>query len=365
MISRRRFLVAAAQAALSGPVVAGAAPIQGLRQIAASRGLLFGSMIRGELLAKNRAYAELIARECGLFVSREMHFDYLEPHRGAFEFGRVDEDRAWAEAHQMQLRGACLLWGEHVPDWFAGLGDRAAATRAMTDHIAMVCRHFAGRMQSWDVVNEAIKPEEGRADGLRRTAFLDLVGSEYLDIAFRTARESDPKAKLVYNEFGIELDRPDQQKKRDAVLRLLDGFKKRGVPIDALGVQSHLRTDLMANFNDRVFADFLRAVADRGLEIMLTELDVGDRAAPADIARRDALVAAACRRYLDAVLADRAVTAVISWGLTDRDDWVNSPKNPERRADGLAARPLPFDADYLPKPAYVAIAEALNAAPQQ
>jgi endo-1,4-beta-xylanase len=245
------------------------------------------------------------------------------------------------------------------------LEDRADAVRAVHDHIARVCGHFAGRVQSWDVVNEAINLKHGRPDGLRRTVFLDLIGPEYLDIAFRAARQADPKAALVYNDFDFELGISWEADRRRVLLGLLDGFKKRGVPIDAVGLQSHLRTDTFDRFDEKVFADFLRELADRGLAILLSELDVSDRNAPADIARRDRLVASVYRRYLDVALANRAVTAVISWGLTDADRWVNSGTNPERRADGLPARPLPFDADYVPAPAYVAIAEALAAAPKR
>jgi endo-1,4-beta-xylanase len=220
-------------------------------------------------------------------------------------------------------------------------------------------------VDSWDVVNEAIKLEHGRADGLRRTVFLDAIGPEYLDIAFRTARAADPKAKLVYNEFGVELDVPWQRDRRRAMLGLLDGFKKRGVPIDAVGIQSHLTTDTFDKFNEKVFSDFLQALADRGLTILLSELDVGDRQAPAAVPRRDAEVARVYRRFLDVALANKAVTTVISWGLTDREPWTNSDENRNKRTDGLPGRPLLFDADYLPKPAYVAVAEALNAAPQR
>jgi endo-1,4-beta-xylanase len=355
----------AAAAASAVPRLGDAAPIAGLRQIAASRGLLFGSMVRGDVLPKDRAYADMIARECNLFVSREMHFDYLEPKRGAFDFAAVDAEHDWAVAHRMQLRGTSLLWGEHVPGWFARLDDRSDATRAVSAHIDRVCRHFAGKMQSWDVVNEGIKLEQGRPDGLRRTAFLELIGPEYLDVAFHAAREADPRASLVYNDFGFELAVPWERDRRRAVLALLDGFKKRGVPIDAVGIQSHLSTDTFAKFDDKVFADFLRELADRGLKIMLSELDVHDRNAPADIARRDALIASIYRHYLDVALANQAVSVVVSWGLTDGDRWINSPQNPDRRADGLPARPLPFDAEYAPKPAYVAIAEALDAAPKR
>jgi endo-1,4-beta-xylanase len=149
------------------------------------------------------------------------------------------------------------------------------------------------------------------------------------------------------------------------MLELLDGLRKRNVPIDTVGIQSHLTTDTMDRFNDKVFSDFLRALSDRGVTILLSELDVGDRVAPAAIAPRDAEVASAYRRFLDVGLANKAVTAVISWGLTDRDNWVNSGENRNKRPDGLPARPLLFDAEYLPKPAYAAVAEALKAAPQR
>lgn len=364
MLSRRGFVLAAGAAGLVAPTICGAAPVVGLRRIAEPKGLLFGSMIRGSALGKDRVLADTAARECNLFVCRVMHWDYVEPRRGTYEFAQPDADVAWAEAHQMKFRGHALLWGEHAPKWFAAIEDRADGVRAITEHIARLCRRFAGRMHSWDVVNEAIRPDLGRPDGLRPTAYLDLVGPEYLDIAFRAAREADPKARLVYNDFDVELDLAWHQQKRRALLQLLDGFKKRDVPIDMVGLQGHLEIEKMRDFKEKVFEGVLRELTDRGLEIMITELDVVDRAAPADIKRRDAEVASAYRRYLDVALANRAVKAAITWGLSDRDSWITSGNYPKtKRADGLPPRPLPFDLDYLPKPAYVAIAEALNAAP--
>jgi endo-1,4-beta-xylanase len=97
---------------------------------------------------------------------------------------------------------------------------------------------------------------------------------------------------------------------------------------------------------------------------MLTEMDVVDVGAPSDIAARDAAVAAVYKTYLDAALANPALKNVITWGLSDHDSWIVHTSEPDfQRDDGLAARPLPFDADLKPKPAYFAIAEALKAAP--
>lgn len=364
LLSRRQFVLAVAGASLVMPTIGSAAPTAGLRQIAETKGLLYGSMIRGSDLGKDRVLADTAARECNLFVCRVMHWDYVEPKRGVYQYAQPDADVAWADTNRMKFRGHALLWGEHVPKWFASIEDRADGARAITDHIARLGRRFAGRMHSWDVVNEAIKPDSGRADGLRPTAFLDLLGPDYLDIAFRAAREADPKAKLVYNDFDVELDLPWHRQKRKALFELLDGLRKRNVPIDMVGLQGHLETEKMPNFNEKVFESVLRELTDRGLEIMITELDVIDRGAPADIKRRDAEVAAAYRRYLDVALANPSVKAVITWGLSDRDSWITNGQYKQTiRADGLTPRPLPFDTDYLPKPAYAAIAEALNAAP--
>jgi len=362
-LSRRR-LLAAAPAALAAPRFARAATIAGLRQIAAARGLLYGSIIRGRYFAKDRDYEAMAARECNLFVCDQLHWDYVEPRQFVDDFARPDADYAWAVAHGMQFRGHALLWGEHVPGWFRDLPDRAAAVRALTDHIARTCRHFAGHVESWNVVNEAVKIASGRPDGLRRTAFLDQIGPDYLDIAFRTAREADPKARLVLNEFDVELDMPRHERRRRALYGLLDEFKQRGTPIDTVGLESHLEIEQMPRFNAKVYEGLLRELTGRGLDIMLTELDVTDRGAPSDIAKRDAAVADAYSRYLGVALANPAVKAVITWGLTDRYSWITNGQYPDTtRADGLPPRPLPFDANYAPKPAYVAIAEALNAAP--
>lgn len=367
MISRRELLRTAAGGVLAWPTLAGsasAAPAAPLRDIAAERGLLYGAYLNlFDLFADKQAPA-IAARECGVMVSSQMDWSQLSPTPQTTDFKQLDINYRWARDHDMKFRGHVLVWGENVPAWFPELSTRAEAVKAMETHIAVMCRHFAGRMQSWDVVNEAIKLESGRPDGLRQTAFLEQIGPDYLDIAFHAARDSDPAAKLVYNEFGIEYDMPKQNARRHALLDLLDGFKRRGTPIDAIGIESHLATEWSDHFNDRVLAGFLRELSDRGLQIMLTELDVRDRGAPSDIARRDAEVASVYRRYLDVALDNRAVTAVITWGLFDRDSYLVEHHDPSlARPDGLPQRPLPFDSEDRPKPAYFALADALRRAP--
>ena len=275
------------------PALAAAEDPAGLRTIAAQRGLLYGSYLDLWDFQAQPDYAALAAHECGVMVSARMDWDSLTPIAPPENFADVDADAEWARTHDMKFRGHALVWGERAPNWFAQLPDRAAAIAALETHVATTCRHFAGRMQSWDVVNEAILISSGRPDKLRPHVFLDKIGPDYLDIAFRAARAADPHARLVYNEFGVECDLPDQLDKRRVLLGLIDGWKKRGTPIDAIGLQSHLSIADMAHFSDTGFSRFLDELAARGLEVMLTELDCIDKGAPADIAARDAAVAGA------------------------------------------------------------------------
>jgi endo-1,4-beta-xylanase len=366
MPTRRALLLGAAAAGSTvfRPALARAAVDAGapLHEIAAARGIAYGTYIYDEMLRREDDYTHLAEREAALVTSSSFHWAHVAPTPGENDFSGPDRVLAWSAAHELGLRGHTLIWGEAAPRWFAELPDRATATAAVEAHIAAIGRHFAGRLHSWDVVNEALKVNEGHADGLRRTVFYDKIGPGYLDIAFRAARAADPKTRLVYNEFDLELALPEHEAKRRAVLALIDGFKTRGTPIDALGLQSHLSTDGMAQFDEARFAGFLKEIADRGLEIMLTELDVIDRLAPADTTPRDAAVAETYRRYLDVALANPAVKTVISWGLTDRNSWIDWTNPRTRRADGLRPRPLAFDEGFRPKPAYFAIAAALRAA---
>jgi endo-1,4-beta-xylanase len=366
-MSRRRFLlstggVAGCWPALSLANTSSADP--GLGSIAASRGLLYGSLVRGTSLKNDTTYSAALARECRLVVSAlEMQWHNVSPTPISTDFSRGDAVYSWASDHEIKLRGHALVWHLQAPDWFADLPDRNAATRALRDHVHAMCSHFAGRIHSWDVINEAIQTNS-RADSLRETVFLEKIGPDYLDIAFRAAREADGHALLSLNEFGVEYDDSDSRNRRRAMLAIIDGFRRRNTPIDVIGIQSHLATEYNAKLNDRSLADFLKEISDRGLKIMITELDVVDRASPSDIPSRDGEVAALYKRYLDVTLDNRAVIGVVTWGLTDKDSWITRGDLANfHRADGLPARPLPLDDHYRRKPAYDAVAEAFRTAP--
>ncbi|HKV47191.1 MAG TPA: endo-1,4-beta-xylanase, partial [Candidatus Acidoferrales bacterium] len=213
----------------------------------------------------------------------------------------------------------------------------------------------AGKLHSWDVVNEAIDPASPRPDGLRASPWLELAGEDYIELAFRTARQADPKALLTYNDYGIELDTPKQADKRAKVLALVQRLHKSGI-IDAVGVQSHLSAG--DDVSSSGLRDFVRELHGMGLQVFVTELDVNTQKAQGTVADRDAEVAHIYREYLTHMLAEPNVTAVLTWGITDRYTWLNSPRY--ARPDGQPQRPLPFDSDYKPTPAFFVECAALD-----
>jgi endo-1,4-beta-xylanase len=371
-LSRRSVLLAAAAAAACArPAVYTQAAEQSLRELAAAKGVDYGAMVTWKswdgdnALNRDDAFSQLVQRECGLIVSAmEMFWGLNSETAGAFDFSGADEIADWAQAHGKKLRGHNLIWHEQTPKWFRGINDAAYGEKMLIEHVQGVCSRFAGRMHSWDVVNEVISSETDRPDGLRKTKYLDLLGPGYLDAAFHAAREADPKALLVINEYNVEYNVDHNERKRQSLLALIDGFKQRNTPIDAVGIQSHLWMDRRGIFDQGVLADFLKEISDRGLQIMITELDVIDVGAPTDIAARDQAVAAYYKDYLDVALANPAVKTVVTWGLSDHDSWITHYGIDDfRRPDGMPPRPLPFDADLKAKPAYFAMADAFRAAP--
>jgi endo-1,4-beta-xylanase len=328
-----------------------------LRAHAAPRGLLVGCAVVPELLTNNQPYAGLVAEQCSILVPENaLKWQALRPAPDKFDFQGADTILAFAGAHDQRMRGHNLCWHEALPSWFAATVTKDNAQRFLTEHIRTVAGRYAGKLQSWDVVNEAIDPKSGRADNLRKSPWLELIGPDYLDIAFRSARQADPAVLLTYNDYGIELDTPDQTAKRDAVMALVRGMKARGVPIDAVGVQSHLEAS--AGLPGAGLQKFVRDLHGMGMQVFVTELDVNDRklAGPPEV--RDLAVGGMYGDYLAMMLAEPNVNTVLTWGITDRYTWLRGPKF--GRADGEPTRPLPFDADLNPTPAFFSERDAID-----
>jgi endo-1,4-beta-xylanase len=326
-----------------------------LKVRAAKKGILFGTAADSYYLYRDTAYAEKVAHDCGLLVPEsDLKWASLRPSPEEFNFERGDWLAEFADRHNMLFRGHTLVWDQGLPPWFESTVNSRNAERFLTEHINRVAQHYAGRLHSWDVVNEAINVKySSRPDGLSSSPWMRFLGKDYIELAFRTTAAADPQALLVYNDAGFEYDIPEHNTKRDAVLSLLEHLQSVGAPIDALGIESHLWGH-ETRFNENQFRQFLQDVASMGLKILITELDVADNALPEDTEERDRRVAAAYEDYLSVVLDEPAVIAVITWGLSDRYTW---------RAAYGSKRPLPLDTNLNKKLAWNAIARAFDNAP--
>lgn len=332
-----------------------------LREAGSARNLLVGCAVNIPALQNDPMYAALVKQQAGIVVAENaMKFGPIQPAPDRFSFEEPDALFAFAQANGMKVRGHNFVWHEAIPDWFAGYVTPQNAQAVLVNHIETVGGRYAGRVQSWDVVNEAINVEDGLPGGLRRTPWFHLLGAGYLDLAYRTARRVDPTALLCYNDYDIEGEDSKSAAKRAAVLELLRGFQQRGVPIDAVGIQSHLSAGPRYHYGSGL-QGFMQAVQAMGLKIMITEMDVRDRDLSADVPTRDEAVAGVYRDYLNLTLANPDVIALLTWGITDKYTWLNDARN--GRPDKVQARPLPFDADLRPVPAYTAELEAIGRAP--
>jgi len=372
--TRRRILTAGLAVLCTGVTGLRPSPIRAgetmaLRKLAAEKGLRYGTTISAAQITGDPPFVALVRQEASLVVAEnEMKWQVM--NRGAAgddDYGPADTIANFAAANNLVLRGHNLLWYHRTPNWYFDLTDRQQQLQAVVAHIQQLAGRYRGRIYSWDVVNEPIEPKDGRPDGLRSAVFLETLGPEYLDLAYHTTRDTDPQARLVVNEYDIELDAPEQEARRIALLRLLERMRRSGTPVDAVGVQAHLTAVGGPPFSAPVLRRFFAEIAKLGLTIEITELDVTDEHAPADIGVRDRLVADTYRRFLDAALDEPAVKMVVTWGLSDRHSWIvrRETYRTKWRTDDAASRPLPFDADLEPKPAFDAMASAFAHAPQR
>lgn len=339
-----------------------------LRAHALGHGLLYGAAVDPALLdvegmaAGNTAdpYTLLVANQANILVAENaMKWGPLRPTPATFDFAPADRLMRFAALAGQRVRGHNLCWHEGLPDWFKTTATRDNARLLLVEHIQTVAGRYRGQLHSWDVVNEAVEPKDGRPDGLRNSPWLGLMGPDYIELAFQTAAIADPAAKLAYNDYGIELDTPDQTAKRGAVMMLLRRLKARNVPIHAVGVQSHL----MANGPQPGVGllNFIREARKMGVDVYITELDVNTRGLEGGPEAQDYAVAQVYRKYLGLVLPEPNVPIALTWGITNAHTPLNE-LNMEwaKREDGARQRPLPFDDNMGAAPAFTALRNAID-----
>jgi len=329
-----------------------------LRELASAKGLLYGCANSPDRLTADPVFARLVAEQCSLLVpENSLNWKYVEPRYGEFDFHLGDSLATFAKDRNMKFGGGTLVWHEGLPQWFSSLPPPSAKA-AMVNHVTQVVGHYRGHAFSWAVVNEALA-FRGQGAMLKDTPLLRLAGPDYIEAAFRAAALADPSALLVLNDNHLEYDLPEDDYRRDALLKLLQQLVGKKVPIGALGIQSHLRTGDVP-FSSSKLKGFLDSVSDLGLKIVVSELDVAEKGSEATVADRDNAVAKEIDRYLEVILQEKSVVAVVTWGLTAKYTWLASYAP---RSDGQQVRPLPYDSELHPTAAWQALATAFARAP--
>jgi endo-1,4-beta-xylanase len=367
-ITRRRLVASAiAAGAATTPEQSDAHSDESLPQAAARTNRYFGAAVRIEQILQEDDLRGAVLRECThLTPEVALKWDAIEPSRGSFRFGPMDGLLAFAEQQGMRLHGHTLLWHGGVPRWAEELLPEQRSWSLVQRYLEAVLGRYRDRIRQWDVVNEPI--ETGyRMDGLRNSVFLKAFGPDYIPRALWEARRLAPRAELMINEFALEYDTQVDHDRRYHFLKLIERLKQAGAPLDGIGLQSHLELG-KGQLATGAFSQLLEEIANFGLFIVVTELDVKEHDYILPIDQRDRRVADATARYLDLVLAHRAVRGVITWGLSDRHSWLEvTPQDfaryPNAWKDGTRPglnRGLPFDASMRRKPIYWAISNALR-----
>jgi endo-1,4-beta-xylanase len=319
--------------------------------------------------------APLIAKHFNTITPENlMKWSRIHPQPNEYSFEAADRFVEFGEKHDMFIVGHTLVWHSQIPDWTfedengEELG-REALLQRMKDHISTVVGRYKGRVDAWDVVNEAVT----WSDGLRKSKWHEIIGEDYIDKAFQYTHEADPYAELYYNDYNLWA--PD---KRETVVKMVKRLQENGVPIHGVGMQAHLGLDSPSL--DDIEAS-IKAFSELGVKVMITELDVSvlpsrddvnvsynpdeGHGAYGDVPEElnpytkglpDSVQQQLKDRYVELFELFKKhqdkIDRVTFWGLNDRQSWLNNFPIP-----GRTDYPLLFNRDLEPKPAFFGILE--------
>lgn len=332
--------------AVAAPARARPVPDAPLRALADAASVRVGATLEPAQI-DDAAYAGTLAREfSSVTAENAMKWYAIEPTRDAVDFAGADAVLEFAEANDLAVRGHALIWSQDAftPAWVRAITDRAELWTEVEDHVRAVLERYRGRIRRWDVVNEPLDTFGSARSG---SVFDRVLGPDWIADVFRLAHAVDPDAELWLNEYGADWN----PQKHRALVELLRTLLAQGVPIDGVGLQTHR---LSVDGPDRAaFERVLRDYEALGLRVAITELDV---AVAPDDAQGLERQAEAYETIVVSCLAVAACEEVTTWGVTDRDTWLDDL--------GLfppPTRPLLFDDELAPKPAYHAVSQVLAA----
>lgn len=322
-----------------------------LQYYASRLGLTIGAALEPLTLGADMAYRTLFTQQFnGLVAENAMKMANISPARGVYNFQLADSLVKFGLVKGKKVRGHTLLWHSSIPAWFSG-GNYPADTirKILKDYTYTVVGHFRGKIDEWDVVNEALTDQAPH--GLRSNFIYSALGTAIIDSMFRWAHDADPQAKLFYNDYSIEFSGG----KATAMLSLVNALKNRGVPIAGVGFQSHFDHNVTPVFLASV-ESMVQRVANLGLKVSFTEVDLGIRTpiTPPDYVTQARTYAGLMRIALRNA---NAVKSFYLWGFTDRYSWIPSfwASQGTPKDDALI-----LDRAYNAKPAYDSLLSVLK-----
>ena len=317
-----------------------------------------------QILGKDSTSLALIQSHFNSVVAENcMKMGPIHPEEGAFNFELADRFIEFANDLDMYTVGHCLVWHSQAPDWFftdeeGNEVSREVLIERMKEHILTVAGRYKGKVDSWDVVNEAFEDD----GSWRETPFYRIIGKDYLEMAFIFANEADPEAELIYNDYSMY-----HEGRRDAVVELVRSLKEKGIRIDGVGMQAHYGMDFPTL---EAFEKSIVAFAETGVDVHITEMDISILPSPwsqtgAEISKQadyqekmnpyadglpDSVDLALNQRWVDFfdlfLKHQDKIKRVTTWGISDLHSWKNNW--PIR---GRTNYPLLFDREFNPKPA--------------
>jgi endo-1,4-beta-xylanase len=311
--------------------------------------------------------ALLLQQFSSISPENALKWEVVNPEPGQYDFSLGDQYVDFGVKHHMWIVGHNLVWHSQVPAWVfrddhGKLLTREALLKRMKEHIFKEVGRYKGKIQSWDVVNEALN-EDGT---LRQSLWYKIIGPDYIAKAFEYAHEADPQAQLTYNDYNLT-----SPAKLAGVIRLVKQLKAEGVRIDCVGMQTH---DHMDSPTAEATDHAIRAIAATGVKVAISEMDIDVLPSPVQGNTADVSIHAAANPKLNPwphglpaemqqKLADRYaalfqvfyqdradISRLTLWGVTNAQSWKNNWPVP-----GRTNYPLLFNREGQPTPAYEAV----------
>ncbi len=311
MIRRKGILLLVAAVLVVSLISAGCSKKAPILKAADKHGLVFGTAITaGDIFDPDMK--EFITTHFNLVVPENtMKWVNIRPTKQFWNWSDLDKMVDFAEENDIIIKGHPLIWDEQTPSFVNGVKTKEAALEILVEHITEIMTRYKGRIQIYDVVNEPFAEDGSMLDSF----WYRTCGTEFIDVAFRTARAIDPDAELILNEFNNEFA---GHPKSDGMYEFVKGMVDRGVPIDGIGIQMHIMAE--SYFNAEALQENIQRYADLGLTVSFTEIDIRIKNPVTE--DKEAQQIAAYRGLMEAALANENAKHFVVWGFADSRSWI-------------------------------------------